>query len=107
MMRTTLLAAVLGAAFPFAALAQTADDLKNDEMKAADVLSYGMGQAQHRYSPLTQINTDMSACKKCQCFVVNQGHSGVAFFETRDYVWDKSIGFQSFKHWNPTLLPLL
>jgi alcohol dehydrogenase (cytochrome c) len=56
MKRTTLLAAVLGAAFPFAALAQTADDLKNDEKNTTDVLSYGMGQAQHRYSPLTQIN---------------------------------------------------
>ena len=56
MMRTTLLAAVLGAAFPFAALAQTADDLRNDEKNTTDVLSYGMGQAQHRYSPLTQIN---------------------------------------------------
>jgi alcohol dehydrogenase (cytochrome c) len=56
MIRTTVLAAVLGAAFPFAALAQTADDLKNDEKNTSDVLSYGMGQAQHRYSPLTQIN---------------------------------------------------
>ena len=56
MIRTTVLAAVLGAAFPFAALAQTANDLKNDEKNAGDVLGYGMGQAQHRYSPLTQIN---------------------------------------------------
>jgi alcohol dehydrogenase (cytochrome c) len=56
MIRTTVLAAVLGAAFPFAALAQTADDLKNDEKNTRDVLGYGMGQAQHRYSPLTQIN---------------------------------------------------
>jgi alcohol dehydrogenase (cytochrome c) len=56
MIRTTVLAAVLGAAFPFAALAQTADDLKNDEKSTGDVLGYGMGQAQHRYSPLTQIN---------------------------------------------------
>jgi len=56
MIRTTVLAAVLGAAFPFASLAQTADDLKNDEKSTSDVLGYGMGQAQHRYSPLTQIN---------------------------------------------------
>jgi alcohol dehydrogenase (cytochrome c) len=56
MIRTTVLAAVLGAAFPFASLAQTAEDLKNDEKSTGDVLGNGMGQAQHRYSPLTQIN---------------------------------------------------
>src|SRR5262249_27123034 len=56
MIRTTVLAAVLGAAFPFAVIAQTADDLKNDEKTTGDVLGYGMGQTQHRYSSLRQIN---------------------------------------------------
>jgi glucose dehydrogenase len=60
-----VLVAVLGAAFPFAALAQTADDLKNEEKNTGDVLGYGMGQAQHRYSPLTQINRQSSGwCRR-------------------------------------------
>ena len=58
MMRSALLAALLGVALPVAALAQTADDLKNDEKTPGDVLTYGMGYSQHRYSPLTQINRD-------------------------------------------------
>ena len=58
MMRSALLAALVGAALPVAVLAQTADDLKNDEKTPGDVLTYGMGYSQHRYSPLTQINRD-------------------------------------------------
>src|SRR5258708_12052312 len=38
------------------ALAQTADDLKNDHKTPGDVLVYGMGYAGQRYSPLTRIN---------------------------------------------------
>jgi len=38
------------------ALAQTADELKNDDKTPGDVLTYGMGYSQHRFSPLTQIN---------------------------------------------------
>ena len=60
-MRTTLLSAVLTtvlAAVPFAALAQTADDLKNDEKTPDNVLVYGMGYSGNRYSPLTQITKD-------------------------------------------------
>src|SRR3954453_19658779 len=56
MTRTTSLALLLSAAIPFVAHAQTADDLKNDGKTPGDVLTYGMGYAQHRYSPLTQIN---------------------------------------------------
>jgi alcohol dehydrogenase (cytochrome c) len=38
------------------ALAQTSEDLKNDEKSTSDVLVYGMGYSAQRYSPLTQIN---------------------------------------------------
>src|SRR3954454_11251484 len=40
------------------AIAQSADDLKNDERTPGDVLVYGMGYSGNRYSPLTQINRD-------------------------------------------------
>jgi len=56
MMRSTLLAALMSAAIPMTALAQTADELKNDDKTPGDVLTYGMGYSQHRFSPLTQIN---------------------------------------------------
>ena len=57
-MMRLLLPAVLAAMLPFAALAQTADDLKNDEKTPGDVLVYGMGYSGNRYSPLTQINKE-------------------------------------------------
>jgi alcohol dehydrogenase (cytochrome c) len=56
MTRTTMLALLLSAAIPAMAHAQTADELKQDASTPGDVLTYGMGYAQHRYSPLTQIN---------------------------------------------------
>jgi alcohol dehydrogenase (cytochrome c) len=58
MMRSTLLAAMLGVALPISALAQTADDLKNDAKTPTDVLVYGMGYSGQRFSPLTQVNKD-------------------------------------------------
>ena len=58
MLRSMLFAALLSSAIPFAALAQTADDLKNDEKTTGDVLVYGMGYSGNRYSPLTQINKE-------------------------------------------------
>src|SRR5215472_11713545 len=57
MMRSTLIAALVSAA-PMMALAQTADELKNDEKTPGDVLTYGMGYSQNRFSPLTHINRD-------------------------------------------------
>ena len=57
-MRAMLFAAVLSAALPFAALAQTSDDLKNDERTPENVLVYGMGYSGNRFSPLTQITKD-------------------------------------------------
>src|SRR5438132_4015018 len=56
MMRAMLVAALRSTVVPFAALAQTADELKNDEKTPGDVLVYGMGYSGNRYSPLTQIN---------------------------------------------------
>ena len=47
-------ALLLCAACPASALAQTADDLKNDQQTPGDVLVYGMGYSGQRYSPLTQ-----------------------------------------------------
>src|SRR2546426_3549045 len=58
MMRSTLIAALASAAIPMMALAQTEDELKNDEKTPGDVLTYGMGYSQNRFSPLTQINRD-------------------------------------------------
>src|SRR5204863_1956921 len=56
MLRSTVLAALLSAAIPTMVLAQTSEDLKNDEKTTGDVLIYGMGYSAQRYSPLTQIN---------------------------------------------------
>jgi alcohol dehydrogenase (cytochrome c) len=59
MMRTKVFAALLSATVlfvPYAVLAQTADDLKNDEKTPDNVLVYGMGYSGNRYSPLTLIN---------------------------------------------------
>ena len=58
MMRPTLLAVLMSTAFPLLALAQTADELKNDQNTPGDILTYGMGYGHQRYSPLTQINRD-------------------------------------------------
>src|SRR5437588_8342437 len=49
-----ILAALL--LFGFAASAQTLDDLKNDGSNTDNVLTYGMGYHQHRYSPLKEID---------------------------------------------------
>src|SRR5215475_10127548 len=46
------------AALLMMALAQTEDELKNDEKSPGDVLTYGMGYSQNRFSPLTHINRD-------------------------------------------------
>jgi len=40
------------------AAAQSLDDLKNDGKNTDNVLTYGMGYAQHRYSALNQVNTN-------------------------------------------------
>ena len=39
-----------------AATAQTLDDLKNDGKNTDNILTYGMGYGQNRYSPLKQID---------------------------------------------------
>jgi len=58
MKRSMAFAALLSAAVPFAALAQTADDLRNDGKTPGDVVVPGMGYAGQRFSPLSQINKD-------------------------------------------------
>src|SRR5204862_2366566 len=50
--------AALTVAFPFGALAQTADEIKNAEKTPQNVLTYGMGYNHQRYSTLIQINRD-------------------------------------------------
>jgi alcohol dehydrogenase (cytochrome c) len=56
MMRSALIAALLSAALPTLALAQSDADLLNDAKTPGDVLVYGMGYAGQRFSPLTAIN---------------------------------------------------
>jgi alcohol dehydrogenase (cytochrome c) len=53
-----LSALALTAAVTGYALAQSADDLKNDEKTPGDVLVYGMGYSGNRHSTLTRINKD-------------------------------------------------
>ena len=48
------------------AWAQSLDDLKNDGSNTDNVLTYGMGYSQHRYSPLAQINKRTSSAW-CRC----------------------------------------
>ena len=58
MIRPTVLAVLMSTAIPFMAAAQTAEELKNDHNTPGDILTYGMGYGQQRYSPLNQINRD-------------------------------------------------
>jgi alcohol dehydrogenase (cytochrome c) len=58
MMRSTLIAVLVGTAMPMAAFAQSADDLKNDEKTPGDILTYAGGYSHQRFSPLTHINKD-------------------------------------------------
>jgi alcohol dehydrogenase (cytochrome c) len=48
--------AALVCALPPLVLAQSAEQLKNDARSTGDVLTYGMGYGQQRYSPLKQVN---------------------------------------------------
>ena len=57
-MKPAVYAAVLTVAFSFGVLAQTADEIKNAEKTAQNVLTYGMSYNHQRYSTLTQINRD-------------------------------------------------
>jgi alcohol dehydrogenase (cytochrome c) len=55
-MRPILYAALLGACLPAAALAQSADEIKNAAATPQNVLTYGMSYSQQRFSKLDQIN---------------------------------------------------
>ena len=50
------LACVLALGAGFTAQAQTLDDLRNDQATPDNVLTYGMGYANQRYSGLAKIN---------------------------------------------------
>ena len=56
MMKAAIIAALLLSTVPTLVRAQSAEDLKNDHKTPGDVLTYGMGYEQQRYSPLPQIN---------------------------------------------------
>lgn len=55
-MRKAFIVALLGAALPTLAFAQSAQDLINDAKNTKDVLTYGMGYGQQRFSPMKQID---------------------------------------------------
>jgi len=55
-MRRSAFAAAVFLLITTGASAQTLDDLKNDGKNTDNVLTYGMGYQQHRYSPVNQIN---------------------------------------------------
>src|SRR5215468_6766790 len=55
-MRAIGTAAVLSLLLAAGASAQTLDDLKNDGKNTENILTYGMGYGQNRYSPLKQID---------------------------------------------------
>jgi len=55
-MKHIMYAALLGASLPVAALAQSADEIKNAAATPHNVLTYGMSYSQQRFSPLDQIN---------------------------------------------------
>jgi alcohol dehydrogenase (cytochrome c) len=57
-MKAVIYAAVLIAACPLSAFAQTGDEIKNAEKTPENILTYGMSYSQQRFSPLTQINRD-------------------------------------------------
>src|SRR5262245_19948933 len=58
MIRPTVVAILMSVIIPMLVLAQTTDELKNDDKTPGDVLTYGMGYSQQRFSPLTRINRD-------------------------------------------------
>src|SRR6187397_2780099 len=55
-MKTVIAVAAVILSCAGAVCAQTLDDLKNDGKNPDNILTYGMGYAQNRYSPLAQIN---------------------------------------------------
>ncbi|HUH83685.1 MAG TPA: methanol/ethanol family PQQ-dependent dehydrogenase [Stellaceae bacterium] len=57
-MKRILMAAAIAAVLPFAAQAQTDQQLVKGASDTKDVLNYGMGYNLERYSPLTQINKE-------------------------------------------------
>ena len=64
-MRVTIMALLLSVTVPLIVLAQTADELKHDEKTPGDVLTYGMGYRQQRFSrsPTSIVTTSNDSCR--------------------------------------------
>ena len=86
-MKARMLSALLCATFPLGAIAQTADDLKNDHKTPGDVLVYGMGYGGQRYSPLTRITKDnVSRLVPKWAYSINDNRGAEAFPVIKDGV---------------------
>jgi alcohol dehydrogenase (cytochrome c) len=80
-------ALLLCAACPASALAQSADDLKNDQQTPGDVLVYGMGYSGQRYSPLTRIDkSNVGQLVPKWAYSINDSHGAEAFPVVKDGV---------------------
>ena len=80
-------ALLLCAACPASALAQSADDLKNDQQTPGDVLVYGMGYSGQRYSPLTRIDkSNIGQLVPKWAYSINDSRGAEAFPVVKDGV---------------------
>ena len=80
-------ALLLCAACPASALAQSADDLKNDQQTPGDVLVYGMGYSGQRYSPLTRIDkSNVGQLVPKWAYSINDSRGAEAFPVVKDGV---------------------
>jgi alcohol dehydrogenase (cytochrome c) len=80
-------ALLLCAACSAGALAQSADDLKNDQQTPGDVLVYGMGYSGQRYSPLTRIDkNNVGQLVPKWAYSINDSRGAEAFPVVRDGV---------------------
>lgn len=79
-MRAMIVAAALATFLPVGALAQTADDLKNEAKTPQNVMIYGMGYSAERYSPLTQIDKqNVNKLVPVWSYSLSDLHGGEAF----------------------------
>ena len=84
---SVLAALLLCGACPANLLAQSADDLKNDQQTPGDVLVYGMGYSGQRYSPLTQIDkSNVGRLVPKWAYSINDSRGAEAFPVVKDGV---------------------
>ena len=94
-------ALLLCAACPASALAQSADDLKNDQQTPGDVLVYGMGYSGQRYSPLTRIDkSNVGQLVPKWAYSINELDSTLTLL-----AWDGVKGMLKKLDVTPTLSP--